>query len=702
MPVFELQHPDGKTYEVDAPDMQAAAAGMAEHRTSSATDAFGRGMMKGATFNFYDELTGLAKAGGLAEGDPDVAHAIKSLAVGSYKKLRGDEDAQKNYDEQVARTRASSKQMQAEHPAATMAGEVTGAAALPVGGMLRAGTMPARMLRGAGLGAVTGAAAGAGEGEDPADRATRAGMGAVTGGAVGAVAPPVVEGLVQGARAVAAPVVNAVRGAFRPGDEAARRVVGAIERDITNDPAAAQRLTPQEFNASRLQPGGGPATVMDMGGETTRALARSAANTSPEGRQTINTAIDQRFEGQTGRVSDWLRQTFHYPDAQAQQQAIEQTARTVNRAAYARAHRDPGAQAMWDEGFEQLMQAPVVQDAARGATRTGANQAATQGFTPVRNPFEFHDTGSLTPRYTQRIDDQGRTILPNLGFWDHVKRNLDDQISKLQRSGENSAARDAQQLRTALVSHLDELVPTYQEARAGAAHFFGAENALEAGQNFVGASSRYGIPAARDAMARMSAQERQLFQDGYVSRLVEKIEATGDRRNVVNQVMTSPAARAEIRLALGPGRSTELEAQLRVEGIMDLARRAVQGNSTTARQLAELGLAGGGGALGIHGGVTQDPREMTVAALMGALAMGGRHIDQRVARRVAEMLVSDDPGVLRRGVQVIARNNQFLNALRSADQRLARIGGQQSTNIPVLQTRGSGRGDEQQPNVPRP
>jgi len=692
MPVFELQHPDGKTYEVDAPDMQAAAAGMAEHKTSSATDAFGRGMMKGATFNFYDELTGLAKAGGLAEDDPDVAHAIKSLAVGSYKKLRGDEDAQKHYDEQVARTRASSKQMQAEHPTATMAGEVTGAAALPVGGMLRAGTMPARMLRGAGLGAVTGAAAGAGEGEDPADRATRAGMGAVTGGAVGAVAPPVVEGLVQGARAVAAPVVNAVRGAFRPGDEAARRVVGAIERDITNDPQAAQRLTPQEFTANRLQPDGS-AAVMDMGGETTRALARSAANTSPEGRQTINTAIDQRFEGQTGRVSDWLRQTFHYPDATGQQKAIEQTAQTVNRAAYGRAMRDPGAQAMWDEGFQQLTAAPAMREAIRSAGTSGANRAAAQGFRAPVNPFQFAEDGTMTMK-------QG--VTPSLQFWDQVKKNLDGMIGKAKRAGDNTLVGELQPLKSGLVNHLDELVPTYQEARAGAAHFFGAENALEAGQNFVGASSRYGMPAARDAMARMSAQERQLFQDGYVSRLVEKIDATGDRRNIVNQVMTSPAARAEIRLALGPGRSTELEAQLRVEGIMDLARRAVQGNSTTARQLAELGLAGGGGALGIHGGVTQDPREMTVAALMGALAMGGRHIDQRVARRVAEMLVSDDPGVLRRGVQVIARNNQFLNSLRAADQRLARIGGQQSTNIPVLQTRGSGRGDEQQPNVPRP
>src|SRR5690242_2223176 len=70
--------------------------------TSTATEAFGRGLMKGATFNFYDELTGLARAGGLESEDPDVAHAVKALAVGAYRKLTGgNEEAERLYNEQV-------------------------------------------------------------------------------------------------------------------------------------------------------------------------------------------------------------------------------------------------------------------------------------------------------------------------------------------------------------------------------------------------------------------------------------------------------------------------------------------------------------------------------------------------------------------------------------------------------------------------
>ena len=694
-------------------------------RPVSQLDALAEGAKSGLSAGFSDELTGLYHASGLPKLldnlDPENrTKAVRSLlglvtAVNPVtgpgiigegagrligEKLMGNGDeASKTYETARDEARAAQKATETAFPKTFTAAQIGGALVTPGGAAMRAATLPGRIARGAVAGGLYAGASGAGEGEGAADSAIRAATQAPVGAVVGAVAPPLVEGAAQVARTLAAPVANVIRGAYRPNDEAARRVTSAIERDTRVDPNATTRLTPQEFVGNLRE--GGPATVMDMGGNLTRRLADSAAITSPEGGTILNRTINDRFEGQSTRLSDWLRGAFHYPDAQAQQHAIEQTARTVNRAAYARAHASPGAQGMWDEGFEQLMQAPVVQEAARAATTTGANRSAAQGFTPVRRPFEFQDTDSLTPRYTQRVDDQGRTILPNLEFWDHVKRNLDDRISALRRAGENSAAADAQQLRTAMVNHLDELVPAYAQARAGAAHFFGAENALEAGQNFVGASQRYGIPEARAALARMSPAERQLFQDGYVSRFVERLEATGDRRSVLNQIAQSPAARAELALALGPQRAAELEARLRVEGIMDLARGAVQGNSWTARRLYDLGLAGGGLEM-LHGGFDQSPTEMGMGALVAALSSGGRHINQNVARQVAQLLASQDTRQLMRGIQIVARNNRFMNALRSTDQRIARAGASQTANVPALQAAGVGRADSNQPDVPRP
>jgi hypothetical protein len=672
------------------PAPRVAREGMSEPAPppTSTTEAGARSAAIGVTANFYDELRGLMEAGGLNPKDPA---SLGALLSGAYKYWTGDEKAAEKYDMTVARERGLTQKAEADQPVASITGNIVGGAILPLGAAARGASLAERATQGARVGAAVGGLSGVGAGEDTAGRVVGGAVGAGAGAALGAAVPAVVEGAVRTGRAASVPIANAVRGIRDPEGEAARRVALGLQRDIQADPQAAQRLTPAEFGASVQS--GGPATIMDLGGETTRALARSAANTSPEGRGVLNRAINDRFEGQTGRVTTWLNDTFNFPNATAQQEALEQTARAVNRGAYARAYNDRGAQSLWDGTFEQISQAPVVQDAIRGATRTGGNQAAAQGFTPIRNPFRFDEQ-------SQRMVLADPNVRPNLQFWDHVKRNLDDTVTKLQRTGENSAARDAIQLRTALLGHIDNQVPAFAQARAGAAHFFGAENALEAGQNFV--MQNFAAPATRRALANMTPTERQLFQDGFVSRYIETLNRVGDRRSILNQIGANPAAREKLTIALGPQRATELEAGLRAEGIMDFARGAVQGNSTTARQLTELGLAGGTYGIGTGFDIMNpNPSALMSAALVYGAARGRTRINENLARHVAELLVSNDPRHVIRGVQMVSRNQNMLNSLRSFDQGLSRVSSQQAPGVPALQAAGVSRAEDQQ-DVPRP
>jgi hypothetical protein len=626
-----------------------------------------------------------------------VDDAVRSLASGVTLGWSDELAAKGNellgrgtYDENVKAERAKNDQIS---PYIKIPGEIAGAMMLPVGAALSGATLPARMGRGAAVGGAMGAVHGAGEGTDVPSRAAGAAVGLGLGAGIGAVAPPLVEGAIQGGRALVGPIANAVRGAVNPADEAGRRVVTALQRDVQNDPGAVGRLTPQEFAANAQ--GGGPATIMDIGGETPRGLARSAANTSPEGRQVLNTAINDRFEGQTTRVSDYLRGAFHYPNATAQRDAIEQTARRVNDPAYARAMHD-GSGGVWDAELQRLAGAPAIQAAARDAIPSLSNRSITEGFrAPRQNPLTVAEDG----RATLTTTPNGNQIVPDLRFWDQVKRGIDAQIGKAERNADSSKVQELTGLKNSLVESLDRLVPTYQQARAGAAHFFGAENALEAGQNYV--TQNFANTETRRALSQMSQSERQLFQDGFVSRLTETIERTGDRRTVVNKIAESPQAREKLEIALGPQRAQELEARLRVEGIMDLARGAVQGNSTTARQLAEIGFAGGAGGIGGYGVIHQDPQTMTIGAVMGALAAGRRGIDHRVARQVATMLASNDPVAINRGIQVIARNRGFMDSLRVADGRLAAAGSEQAPTGFLSAAQPGARADDQ-PEIPRP
>lgn len=645
MPTYEVEH-EGKKYRVEAADPTAAAQALTLHTGSGASPsmfegvgrAIARGVpLVGGTLNKIDAATNAA-----------LAPVVDPLLPDSYEKL-----PQKTFGERYNRAleiqEGKDKGFNADHPIADAVAEVAGgvgatgaAAATKLGAQalgLTGKTLPQLMARGAASGVAINSADAAIRGENPVA------AGGI-GGVVGAVSP--VVGRVVNSKVVQ-PIANAVRGIIKPGEEAERRVASALNRDIQNSDRG---LTLQEMTDAAAT--GQPAMLMDAGGETTRALARSAANTSPEGRSTLSRAIDARFEEQSPRLAEWLGRTFHFPNVAAQQDALDTVARTVNRPNYAKAYSE-GANLAFDDSLQQVSQAPVVQDAIRKAMVSAKNEAAKMGFAPPKNPFQFDDTGRLQ----LRVNEDGSKMEPNLQFWDIVKRNLD-------KTGTPEARDWARILR----EHLDDIVPSYGTARAGAAKFFGAGDALEAGENFVGASAKFGIPETRKALAKMSGAERQLFQDGYVSRLVQTIEKTGDRRSVLNKIANSPAAREELNVALGPQRAAEVEARLRIEGIMDLARPAVQGNSTTARQLVELGLAGG---VGGYEGYQGDPQALVKAALVYGAARGKRVIDDNVAKHVAKLLTSSDVGQLQKGVALISRNQNMMGAIRNADAGLAAI-----------------------------
>lgn len=642
-------------------------------------DATARGAAQGLTANFGDEIRGLVEASGANPEDPA---SVYKLISGALKYWGGDTKAKESYDTAVARERELNKTAEEQHPVASTVGNIAGAVALPLGAGAGAATLPGRMAAGAGVGGVLGGLAGAGEGEGAADSVVKGASGAALGGILGGAAPAVITGIGKGISAAAEPIINQFRGAVSPDAEAGRRVITALRRDAKVDPNATNRLTPAEFAAEPT------ARIADTGGELTRRLADSASITSPEGGNALKAGINDRFEGQGSRVTGWLNKTFNFPNAVDKQEAIDRVASTVNKANYARAYQD-GARPIWDDTLKSITASPDVQTAIRDSTRVGANDAVIKGFKPPVNPFQFAADGTMTMK---------PGVHPTLQFWDQVKRSLGGKIGVAKRGGDDQAASQLTQLKQALVNHLDSQVGSYKAARQGAAQAFGAENALEAGQNFV--TSKMGNDEARRALAKMSPIERQLFQDGFVSEFVASLREVSDRRSILNKITDAPAARERLEMVLGKTKSDELQAKLRVEGIMDRLRTAVTGNSWTAQRLYSLGLAGGAG-LSAHGGYDMNPKEVAYGAILAAVASGGKKIDARVAQKVAEMLISRDPSLLAKGLKVVSGNSRWMDVLRSADDKIARIAGDQAPVAPALQLAGVGRADDK-PKVPRP
>jgi len=508
------------------------------------------------------------------------------------------------------------------------------------------GSFGQRLIAGVGSGAALSGADTLARGGDVNDMITNAGIGA----GLGALFP--IGGAV--ARAVGNKVQPIVGALTNPIREAYRRTGSAVGRDMAANPGSVLNATDEAVASTT----GVPLINADRGGETTRALVRSVANQSPEARGVIEKVASDRFSGQAGRAVDFVRRLAGGSvDDLTYQQNLTDAARLTNKPRYDAAFNAPGADEVWSRELWELMQSDTFRAAVNAAESRGTDKAAISGFKAVKNPFVQGADGSIS----FRTNADGSTAVPSLAFWDQVKRNLDGMIGTAKRSGDNALATDLTQMKQKMVGALDALVPEYQSARAGAAAYFGAEDALEAGKTFANATRQ--LPEARRAFAALNDAEKRAFRTGFASEIIDKIKDARFRANVIDQAFGSPAKREMIELVFGEAKAKQLEAYIRVEDLADKLRGAL-GNSTTARQLMELGIGAGAGTL-LSGG------DWKGAIGGAALVRGGRWITQRadakVMQEIGKLLTSSDPADLQKAVYNAALSPKWMEALQGIE-----------------------------------
>jgi hypothetical protein len=201
-------------------------------------------------------------------------------------------------------------------------------------------------------------------------------------------------------------------------------------------------------------------------------------------------------------------------------------------------------------------------------------------------------------------------------------------------------------------------------------------------------------------MRKMNPQERDLFKEGYASDLADRVIGNiRDSRDITKAIFATPNERRLAATIFGAGGMKTLENRMSLETIMDASRKAM-GNSTTARQLIEAGLAGGA----LEGYLSGwDPSHMAAGAAGGVgarkflgseMAAGARKfvgkVDAKTAKTVAELLTSDDPAKLRAGMQLAAKNQNVADGLRGIARRVALAGQNQAVPRVHIDTTGWG------------
>lgn len=621
-------------------EQSTSEQGTLGHTIGAAID----GVAQGLTFNTSDEI-----AAGLSTGFG----------------LLGD------YDEALKAERDRMAENARLNPGISLAGNLMGGVGTGAG-LIKSGVsliprfanagLKARIGAGAAEGAAYGAAFGAGAAEGgAADRVKGAYTGGLVGGGIGGAIPVVgtaMRGVGSAAYDAVAPKVNAVINAR---GEAARRVGDAFRRDAQM----------QQFPLSKADEAAGFVPGQDIrnfdrGGETVRALTRSVANQSPESRGVIERVVSDRFAGQGQRLKYALdRAVGGRTDDMAFQDALLSKASQQNRSAY---------EAAFAKDFGGAP--PMVFDELAGRVPASAMANAMKVAKAEGRPFGQHLIAS--------IDEAADTVafkrMPSLREWHYIQRGLRSSADSAYRSGAGEVGTAYKQLHREVLEAMDSANPAYQEARRGAAAFFGAEDALDAGRKFV--FQNRNIRHASRAFGKMKPAEKEAFKVGFAGELLEKIGQTSDRRNVINQIFATPNARDKISLVMGPNAARELEAFAKVETAADMMRGAL-GNSTTARQLVELGLGAGGGYM-TTGDMTG---AVTGAAMARGLRLAGVKAEENVLRRVSKALLSSDRGELAEAARYLARSQnarRVLDQIMDAAENVGRIGGAQQT--PALVT----------------
>lgn len=416
-------------------------------------------------------------------------------------------------------------------------------------------------------------------------------------------------------------------------EKAGQKLVG---RAAEADRRAGLAMTPAEDAFAQAE--GMNIVNIDRGGPAVRNVARTAKASAPEANAALSSAVDRGAPG-VDTAQFLTKLVGGNADDLAIKEDLRQQARIANGLAYKKAESNPAAQHIFTPEIENLMQSPIVQQAIKDAEGSGKTWAAISKTPPPGPaPFKVAPDGTLISTPVNP---------PSLRFWDQVQRNLRKMEEDLPRGGQ--AASEIGHLRGILNKELDTIVPEFRDARVGAAQWFGADDALEAGKKF--ALQPRNLPEALKQLSKMTAPDRKLFEIGMASTAIDALKSKNTFA-AVKQVFGNPASRELWQATLGKARADQLEMYVKIQGMQEASRQAVFGGSQTFDLLLGSGAVLGGGAANMAG---WDPRIGGAAMFIGAARLGrlaaNRTVNRQVLEKAAELLAKNDAASMNRLIQ---------------------------------------------------
>lgn len=638
MAIFEIQGPDGKVYEVEAPTMEAAASAVqslagrpggssvnpqAVDEMQSKGRALATGLANGASFGFGDNIAG-------------VIEGTKELAQGR--------SFGRGYDYGVEMARQGTALDQAANPGAMMTGNLIGAGAqgLATAPLAGGASLLGTMGRGGVIGAVEGGLQGAGnaDGQDVLGETIR---GTLIGGTAGIAAPAVVSGAAAIKNAVKDPttgVIDAMLGRANAGK--ANRAVGQAVRS--------SGMTQQEIidAVTRAAREGQPEyRLMDALGIAGQRQASGMARAGGDAGTEIQNFLAQRQLDQGDRVGGFVEDAFGVGGTTAAQtrDALNTTRKATNTANYTAARQSAGPVNLTDaiETIDNLTgRNPLIGDSSLVSSEIGKRLAGLRA--------QLGDSNSQLIDFDQVLN---------------VKEDLGKVIGRIKKSGDEVPFELAQ-VYGALDKALENASDGYRAANTAALEGRKVVNAVDAG---AGMAARGRAADNVPAFNAMTAAEQDAARVGYGDLLLNRLEAvTAPTANRAKPLLSTKRTTEADAMAVGP---TIYRDRLNRENQMWETQNRALGGSRTADNLQDIeamdGLAGG--VLDVARSAGNLQFGDTVAKIAGMLGPIAKGQTDETRQLIVKILMSDDPAT---ALAPVLRQQMLSDAKRRAAEALLR------------------------------
>jgi hypothetical protein len=582
-------------------DEQRAAfeAALARTRQQEATAAAvptqrGRTAAQGLTLGFADEIEARARA--LTTGRP--------------------------YEELLNEIRGSVKAYQEARPKEAMAYEIGGAAIPAIGGLLAApftgGTSAAAVAptlgRMAAIGGLEGAAYGFGTGEGGAAERLARVPGSAAAGAVG--------GAVGGA------AVRGAGGAITALTDSARRLVGQRGSSVVENEI--QRLaqqtgkTPDEIADDIIN-----GRIMAENG-TIRLAVRALKTSGGEASRILEEGIRGRPSQTRAEALTDLRQYLSdvgEPSALQAQRRSEDVVRQTERQAYSQFENVPAPAEVVEALEDTLRRVPSASKEVEIMLRAQTGEA----------PFyKILEDGSVE-----------FTRTPTLMEAERARRAVGNRATALYRESMGGAGEAVSGVEGALRQSVDVAAPNLAATRAQVAATRQQNDIFKFGQNALSGDANERL---MEFSRLTSPEEIGAYRAGLMAAL-EARATTGSRQSLIRNLADPETKEGIILRQVFP--EDQLDDVLyrleTAEEAQATAGRVLQG-SDTAATLAENARRGMGLSVGDITGVLSGSPDAIISAAQKVVGRFGRDLNDAERARVARILVSQDPELVRRAI----------------------------------------------------